>query len=79
MGLAVPVAASVARVIGAPAEVVYDLVSDVTRMGDYSPENTGGTWLDGATGPAVGARVTGTNEVARHGRTRSNRCRTACA
>jgi uncharacterized protein YndB with AHSA1/START domain len=47
--------------INAPAERVYELVSDVTRMGDWSPEATGGEWLDGATGPAVGARFRGSN------------------
>jgi hypothetical protein len=41
--------------------VVWRLVSDVTRMGRWSPETTGCRWLDGATGPAVGARFRGTN------------------
>lgn len=63
MSRAVPLAVSVTRVIEASPEVVYDLVSDVTRMGDYSPENTGATWLAGATGPAVGARFKGTNRL----------------
>jgi len=36
--------------ISASPEVVYDLVSDITRMGEWSPEASGGTWLDGATG-----------------------------
>jgi hypothetical protein len=58
-----PLEVSVSRVIEAPAEVVYDLVSDVTRMGDYSPENTGAVWLDGATSPVVGARFRGTNRL----------------
>jgi hypothetical protein len=43
-----------------PAEV-WRLVSDVTRTGDWSPENTGSRWRGGATGPAVGARFQGTN------------------
>jgi len=43
-----------------PAKV-YDLVSDLPRMGQWSPENTGGRWLAGATGPAVGAKFKGTN------------------
>lgn len=30
-------------------------------MGEWSPENTGGAWRKGATGPAVGARFKGTN------------------
>jgi uncharacterized protein YndB with AHSA1/START domain len=58
-----PLAVTVTRVIDAPAEVVYDLVSDITTMGRYSTENTGGEWLDGATGPAVGVRFKGTNRL----------------
>jgi hypothetical protein len=38
---------------------VWELVSDITRMGDYSPEVFEAEWLDGATGPAVGARYRG--------------------
>ena len=45
---------------GAP-EVVYGVVTDVTRMGEWSPETTKCVWLDGATGPAVGARFKGSN------------------
>ncbi|MEY2451766.1 MAG: hypothetical protein QOD92_1340 [Acidimicrobiaceae bacterium] len=48
--------------IRANAETVYALVADITRMGEWSPENTGGEWLDGATGPAVGARFKGKNK-----------------
>jgi len=48
--------------VEAPATAVYDLVSDLTRMGEWSPENTGGQWLDGATGPAIGARFKGRNK-----------------
>ncbi len=48
--------------IEAPADLLYGIVSDPTRMGDLSPECTGGRWLDGATGPAVGARFKGTNK-----------------
>ncbi len=47
--------------VAAPAERVYELVSDVTRMGEWSPETTRCVWLDGATGPTVGARFKGTN------------------
>jgi hypothetical protein len=47
--------------ISAPAEVVYALVSDVTRMGEWSPENLGGRWLGRVAGPAVGARFRGSN------------------
>jgi uncharacterized protein YndB with AHSA1/START domain len=52
---------SVTREIAAPADHVWKLVSDLTRMGEWSPENTGGKWTHGATGPAVGARFKGTN------------------
>lgn len=48
--------------IEAAPEKVYDVVSDVTRMGEWSPETTGAVWIDGATGPAVGARFKGTNK-----------------
>jgi hypothetical protein len=54
---------SVSRLIDAPAETVYDLVSDVTRMGEFSPENTGATWLGDDTGPVVGAKFKGTNRL----------------
>lgn len=47
--------------IDAPAEVVWRLVSDLPRMGEWSPENTGGRWVGDAAGPAVGARFRGTN------------------
>jgi hypothetical protein len=38
---------------------VWELVSDITKMGSYSPEVFEAEWLDGATGPAVGARYRG--------------------
>lgn len=52
---------SVSRTINAPAEELWEMVSDITRMGQWSPETTDGTWLKGATGAAVGARFTGDN------------------
>ena len=48
--------------ISAPPEKVYDLVSDVTRMGEWSPETVRCEWIDGAIGPAVGARFKGANK-----------------
>jgi hypothetical protein len=48
--------------VDAPPEAVYGVVSDVTRMGEWSPETVACRWLDGATGPAVGARFKGTNK-----------------
>jgi|1186.fasta_scaffold38255_3 uncharacterized protein YndB with AHSA1/START domain len=53
--------AEVERRIAAAPEVVYDLVSDVTRMGDWSPETSSCRWVGGAAGPVVGARFVGSN------------------
>ena len=47
--------------IAAPPDRVWSLVSDLPRMGEWSPENTGGRWLGGASGPAVGAKFRGSN------------------
>jgi uncharacterized protein YndB with AHSA1/START domain len=54
-------AISVSRDIRAPAERVWNLVSDLPRMGEWSPENTGGAWRGGTDGPKVGAKFKGTN------------------
>jgi hypothetical protein len=43
----------------APPDRVWDLVSDVTRIGEFSPETFEAEWVDGATGPEVGARFRG--------------------
>ena len=51
--------AEVSLTIDAPPEKVWDLISDVTKMGNYSPEVIEAKWIDGATGPAVGARYKG--------------------
>ena len=48
--------------VDAPPAVVYGVVSDVRRMGEWSPETIKCEWLDGATGPAVGARFKGANK-----------------
>ena len=52
---------SVERTIRADAGRLYELVTDLPRMGEWSPENTGGKWVKGATGPAIGAHFKGTN------------------
>lgn len=57
--MAYPTAAT--REIAAPAEEVWALVSDLPRMGEWSPENAGGKWVKGATGPALGAVFKGSN------------------
>ena len=52
---------SVTQEIGAPAEQVWAMVADLTRMGEWSPENKGAAWLRGATGPKPGATFRGAN------------------
>ena len=47
--------------VDAPPEAVWALVSDLPGMGRLSPENAGGRWTGGATGPAVGAGFRGVN------------------
>jgi hypothetical protein len=47
--------------IACPADSLYTLISDVTRVGEWSPENIGGRWVRGASGPAPGARFRGSN------------------
>jgi len=47
--------------IGASPERVYDVVSDVTRMGEWSPECVTVSWAEGSDRPAVGAQFHGTN------------------
>jgi hypothetical protein len=44
----------------------WNIASDVTRIGELSPETFEAEWLDGATGPAVGAKFRG--HVKRNGR-----------
>jgi hypothetical protein len=51
--------AAVTLHIDAPSEKVWALVSDITKMGDYSPEVVEAEWVDGSTGPHVGARYRG--------------------
>jgi hypothetical protein len=57
---------SVTAHVDAPPERVWALVSDVTNTGRFSPETFEAEWLDGATGPEVGARFRG--HVKRNGR-----------
>ena len=58
--MAYPTATS--RDIAAPPEKVWELVSDVARMGEWSPENQGGSWVKGFDGPTLGAVFKGNNK-----------------
>lgn len=53
---------TISRSIDVPvdAHTVWSWVTDLPRMGELSPENVGGRWLEG-TGPALGARFRGRN------------------
>ena len=52
--------------MAATPDEVWELVSDVTNTGRFSPETFEAEWLDGATGPAPGVRFRG--HVRRNGR-----------
>jgi len=58
--MSTPVSVSVE--INAPVEKVWAMITDLPRMGEWSPENQGGKWAKGATGPAVGATFKGRNK-----------------
>jgi hypothetical protein len=50
---------SVTVAMAAPAQRIWELVADVRNTGRFSPETFEAEWLDGATGPALGARFRG--------------------
>ncbi len=50
--------------VAAPPETIWRLISDLNRMGEWSPECTGISWVGsspGAAGPSVGAVFKGRN------------------
>lgn len=53
---------SASVVVAGPAELLYQTVSDVTRMGEWSPICKA-CWWDEDAGPRVGAVFTGRNEL----------------
>jgi hypothetical protein len=52
--------------MAAPAALIWDLVADVTRIGEFSPETFEAEWLPGPDGPGAGSRFRG--HVRRNGR-----------
>ncbi|MFB8001441.1 SRPBCC family protein [Nocardia sp. NPDC056000] len=50
---------SVTVQMSAAPEPIWDLISDVTNVGRFSPETFGAEWIGRATGPAVGAKFRG--------------------
>ena len=57
-----PLTQSVSIIIERAPEVVYDMVADVTRMGEWSPVCKACWWEEGD-GPSVGAVFAGRNET----------------
>ena len=53
---------SASVVVQAPPEKVWAMIADITRMGEWSPETRKAEWIDGATGPDVGAKFKGHNQ-----------------
>ncbi|BCO46877.1 SRPBCC family protein [Mycobacterium intracellulare] len=45
--------------MNASPQAVWSLISDVTQIGRFSPETFEAQWLNGAVGPAVGAKFRG--------------------
>ncbi len=52
---------TVDRYIEASPEALYDIKADVTRTPELTPDIARCEWLDGATGPVVGARFKAIN------------------
>jgi hypothetical protein len=57
MGYVIEVSTTVATT----PEDAYAAMADVTRMGEWSPECRGGSWLGGATTAAPGSKFRGSN------------------
>src|SRR5687767_8736031 len=49
--------------VAASPESAWGLVTDITRIGEFSPECVRAEWLGGAVQPAQGARFEGTNRI----------------
>ena len=61
--LHMPRTADLEIVVAATPQQVYDVVTDVTRIGEWSHECTSSAWIEGSSGPAVGARFRGANHA----------------
>ena len=59
MSLFKPLGLEVSVHMDAPVDKVWALVSDVTRIGEFSPETFEAKWTKGSTGPEVGATFSG--------------------
>jgi uncharacterized protein YndB with AHSA1/START domain len=57
---------TVTREIKAPPAALYEMVADLPRMGEWSPECERVEWTKGSTGAAVGATFKGHNRAGWH-------------
>ena len=55
--------AAAEEVVAARPELVWDLLADITRVGQWSPECIGAAWLAEPGRPRPGARFTGYNRL----------------
>lgn len=79
MQLLRPLGEEVSVWMDASPATVWDLVSDVTRIGEFSPETFEAKWTRGSTGPEVGAFFAGHVKRNGVGPTYWSACRvTAC-
>lgn len=58
---------SVSVEVDASRERLYDLIADLPRMGEWSPECSSVEWTNGATGPVAGATFLGRNKTGPRG------------
>ena len=56
-----PLTGSASITIVRPVAEVFAAVSDITRMGEWSPECVACRWADGVDGPALGSEFSGDN------------------
>jgi uncharacterized protein YndB with AHSA1/START domain len=58
-----PRTARVERSVAATPEAAWQLIADITRIGEWSPETISAEWAKGSTGPTAGAHFKGTNQM----------------
>lgn len=61
MDMVTGVQVAVALTVAVPRERMWELVTAVDRIGEWSPETIGGNWCDDAQGAVQGARFVGRN------------------
>lgn len=59
----VQLAGDVSVTVDVPIDAIWEVVRDVTRVGEWSHECVGATWIDGFTSATPGARFRGRNRA----------------